>query len=325
MNSLPPSDTQLTQTLQNLPDFIVKWVDVGIFVVNRKMEITLWNHFMARHSEQDADEVMGKNLFACFPDLPEAWLAKKIQSVFLLKNFAFTSWEQRPYLFRFPHNRPITGGCEFMYQNCTFLPVKNDSGEVESVCITLMDVTDVAFTQTLLKEALETLGESSNRDGLTGIYNRRYLDKHIAIEFDRARRYGEPFSFILFDLDHFKQVNDNYGHLGGDEVLRDIAQRVSRMLRTTDIIGRYGGEEFGIILPSTSLEDSCFLAERVREIIAQTPVPFQDKQIRVSISMGVSEFKPGLPNFEQLIHEADQALYASKEAGRNRVTSHPLK
>ena len=317
----------MANTLHNslLPDFIVKWVDVGIFVVTREMEITLWNHFMARHSERSADEVIGRNLFACFPDLPEIWLAKKIQSVFLLKNFAFTSWEQRPYLFRFPHNRPITGGGEFMYQNCTFLPVKNDSDEVESVCITLMDVTDVAFTQTLLKEALDSLGESSNRDGLTGIHNRRYLDKHIAIEFDRAKRYGDPFSFILFDLDHFKRVNDSYGHLGGDEVLRDIAQRVGSMLRTTDTIGRYGGEEFGIILPSTSLEDACFLSERVRQTIVQTPVPFQDTQIKVSISMGVSEFKSSLPNYEQLINEADQALYASKEAGRNRVTCYPLK
>ncbi len=313
----------MTDTQKNLPDFIVEWIDVGILVVNRNMEITLWNHFMARHSERHADEVIGKNLFSCFPDLPETWLAKKIQSVFLLKNFAFTSWEQRPYLFRFPHNRPITGGCEFMFQNCTFLPVKNESGEVESVCITLMDATDIAFSQTLLKEALETLGESSNRDGLTGIYNRRYLEKHIAIEFDRAKRYGEPFSFILFDLDHFKKVNDGYGHLGGDEVLRSVAERVGSMLRTTDTFGRYGGEEFGIILPSTSLEDSCFLAERVRQTIEQAPVDFQDTQIKVSISMGVSAFKMDQSSYKQLIDEADQALYASKEAGRNRVTCHP--
>lgn len=303
----------------------MKWVDVGIFVVNRHMEITLWNHFMARHSEISEDEVIGKNMFACFPDLPENWLQKKIQSVFLLKNFAFTSWEQRPYLFRFPHNRPITGGCDFMYQNCTFLPVKDESNEVEAVCITLMDVTDVAFSQTLLKEALESLGESNNRDGLTGIYNRRYLDKHIAIEFDRAKRYGEPFSFILFDLDHFKQVNDNYGHLGGDEVLRSISQRVGGMLRTTDIIGRYGGEEFAIMLPSTSLEDARILAERVRLATEETPVFFQNREIKVSISMGVSEFRPDLPNHEQLIDEADQALYASKQGGRNRVSCHTLK
>ncbi len=315
----------MANTPQNLPDFIVKWVDVGIFVVNRHMEITLWNHFMARHSEISEDEVIGKNMFACFPDLPENWLQKKIQSVFLLKNFAFTSWEQRPYLFRFPHNRPITGGCDFMYQNCTFLPVKDESNEVEAVCITLMDVTDVAFSQTLLKEALESLGESNNRDGLTGIYNRRYLDKHIAIEFDRAKRYGEPFSFILFDLDHFKQVNDNYGHLGGDEVLRSISQRVGGMLRTTDIIGRYGGEEFAIMLPSTSLEDARILAERVRLATEETPVFFQNREIKVSISMGVSEFRPDLPNHEQLIDEADQALYASKQGGRNRVSCHTLK
>ena len=152
-----------------LPDFIVKWVDVGIFVVNREMQITLWNNFMINYSGHGAADVVGKDLFECFPELPKAWLSKKINSVFILKNFAFTSWEQRPYLFRFPHNRPITGGVDFMYQNCTFLPVKNAQGEVESVCVTLFDATDVGISQSLLKQALDAVAQGMNRRLVSGV------------------------------------------------------------------------------------------------------------------------------------------------------------
>lgn len=242
-----------------LPDFIVKWVDVGIFVVNREMEVMLWNNFMANHSGHNAEAVIGRNLFDCFPDLPKTWLSKKIQGVFLLKNYAFTSWEQRPYLFHFRHSRPITGRTDYMYQNLTFVPVKNEAGEVDSVCITLFDATDIGISQTELKETLELLSETSNRDGLTGIYNRRYLEQRMAVEFDRCKRYKENFSYILFDLDHFKKVNDTYGHLAGDRVLCEISKRIHGLLRTIDVLGRYGGEEFGVILPPHRLpERSCW-------------------------------------------------------------------
>lgn len=322
MRFFEPAVFTLSESPQNihLPDFIVKWVDVGIFVVDREMNITLWNNFMANHSGHSADTVIGKNLFECFPELPKAWLGKKIQSVFILKNFAFTSWEQRPYLFRFPHNRPITGGVDFMYQNCTFMPVKNETGEVESVCTTLFDVTDMGISQTELRSAMERLSESSNRDGLTGIYNRRYLEQRLATEFDRSKRYGGHFSFMLFDLDHFKKVNDTYGHLAGDAVLCAISQRINSLLRTVDVLGRYGGEEFGVILPSVNLEGAIVVAEKLKQIVAQTPVIFKETAIPITVSIGVTEFKTETPNYEHLIHYADIALYFGKENGRNRVT-----
>lgn len=306
----------------HLPEFIVKWVNVGIFVVNRNMEITLWNNFMANHSGLSADKVIGRNLFECFPELPQAWLSKKIQGVFLLKNLAFTSWEQRPYLFRFPHNRPITGEINHMYQDFTFMPVKDATGEVDSVYITLFDMTDTAILQTELKNAFDSLSEISNRDGLTCMYNRRYLEQRLSMEFDRCRRYTGEFSFIIFDLDHFKKVNDTYGHLAGDEVLCAVSKRIHSLLRTVDVLGRYGGEEFGIILPSTSLEGALVVAEKLRQAVAQEPVAFKDISIPVTTSIGVAEFKPDMPNYEHLIHCADLALYFGKENGRNRVTSY---
>lgn len=131
-------------THAELGGFIADRVEVGVFAVDAAFTITLWNRFMATHSRRPAAEVIGRNLFECFPDLPQAWLERKVRHVQALRNYAFTSWTQRPYLFRFDHNRPITGGVDAMRQNCTFLPVKNEAGEVVQVCVTVQDVTDNA-------------------------------------------------------------------------------------------------------------------------------------------------------------------------------------
>lgn len=304
----------------NLAETVVKWVDVGIFVLNKNFEVQLWNNFMAHHSGRPTEDIVGKNLFDAFPELPKPWFTKKVNTVFLLNNFAFISWENRPYLFRFAHNRPITGGADHMYQNCMLLPLKAEQGKPEAVCVMVFDATDTAIAQNQLKDAMHTLAEISNRDGLTGIYNRRYLETRLSGEFDRTRRYGGTFSVVLFDLDFFKKVNDTYGHLAGDQVLIEIAARVKEKLRSSDVIGRYGGEEFMLILPETQLEGALVFADRIREAIELEPVIFENIIIPVTVSMGVTEHRADMPGYAALIQQSDLALYASKAAGRNRVT-----
>jgi two-component system, NtrC family, sensor kinase len=142
---------------RELLEFIVERIEVGVFAVDRDCRVVLWNRFMATHSKRAAADVVGKNLFECFPELPRKWLERKIESVFVLKNYAFTSWEQRPFLFHFHHNRPITGGVDAMRQNCTLLPQKNSAGEVELVCLTLADFTDTAMFQGRLSEVIAEL------------------------------------------------------------------------------------------------------------------------------------------------------------------------
>jgi signal transduction histidine kinase len=137
-----------------LLDFVVDRLEVGIFAVDCDLRIVLWNRFMTVHSGRHAEELIGRNLFECFPELPAKWLEKKIRNVFLLKNYAFTSWEQRPYLFRFHHNRPVTGGVEAMQQSCTFLPVRNAQDQIEHVCVTLFDYTDSAIYQKRLSQVI---------------------------------------------------------------------------------------------------------------------------------------------------------------------------
>lgn len=301
-----------------LLDFIVDRTHAGIFVVDRDMRIVLWNQFMEVHSGRKAGELMGHDLFDEFPELPRKWLTRKINNVFILKNFSFTSWEQRPYLFKFPHNRPVTGGVDCMRQDCTLMPVKNATGEVEYVCFTLFDVTDTSIYQVQLEKLTQQLREASNRDGLTGLHNRRFIEETLSSEFARAQRHGHALSLIITDIDHFKRVNDHHGHLAGDEVLRQVAQRLAGGLRISDHLGRYGGEEFLVVLPETPLAGAETLCQRLRLAIADQPVPLGDDALTVSISLGVSQLRPEIHSYEQLINEADQALYRAKQSGRNR-------
>ncbi|WP_137937161.1 diguanylate cyclase [Chitinivorax sp. B] len=299
---------------------IVEHIEVGIFVVNKQFEVQLWNQFMVSHSGHAANDVLSRNLFDLFPELPRKWLEKKLNSIFLLKNFSFVSWEQRPYLFRFPHNRPVTGGVDFMQQSCTFMPLRNEQGQVDNICALLYDMTDVAIYQRQLQSAMCQLEETNNRDSLTGVFNRRYTLQRLLSEADRARRYRTPLSLLMFDLDRFKQINDTLGHLAGDEVLRMCGRHISALLRESDVFGRYGGEEFIIVLPQTDLDGVSLLGERLRREIEQLPIVIESQAIHITASFGGACWQDAMYEIEDLIQVADLALYQSKHAGRNCVT-----
>ena len=255
----------------SLSDLVVERVGFGIFVLDRQMNVLMWNRFMQDHSGFSASQVVGKSIFASFPELPRVWLTRKLESVFQLGSFAFSSWEQRPYLFKFDHDRPITGGVDYMQQDCTFMPLMRDR-EVEAVCVTVSDVTHVSIVQREREEAVAKLQEYADRDGLTGIANRRYFEARLRDEYTRWQRYGGELSVLLFDLDHFKKINDQFGHVAGDSVLREMARRVADVVRAQDTFGRFGGEEFALLLPCTTLEDAMLVAEKIRNTIGQKPI-----------------------------------------------------
>ncbi|CAD6518763.1 diguanylate cyclase [Paraburkholderia sabiae] len=303
--------------LPTLSDLVVERVGFGIFVLDRQMNVLMWNRFMQDHSGLSAQQVVGKSIFASFPELPRVWLTRKLESVFQLGSFAFSSWEQRPYLFKFDHDRPITGGVDFMQQDCTFMPIMRER-EVEAVCVTVSDVTDVSIMQREREEAVAKLQEYADRDGLTGIANRRYFEARLRDEYTRWQRYGGELSILLFDLDHFKKINDQFGHVVGDAVLREMAQRVAHVVRAQDTFGRFGGEEFALLLPCTPLEDAMLVAEKIRHTIGDTPVDVQGVDVPVTASVGGAAARAGVPAYEALINEADAALYSAKRQGRNR-------
>jgi diguanylate cyclase (GGDEF)-like protein len=303
-------------------EYIIDNLNVGLFIVNRDFDVVLWNRFMAVHSGKSADEVVGQNLFDAFPELPRRWLQQKLRSVFLLKNAAFTAWEQRPYLFKFPHNRPITGGVDSMRQNCTFQPIEGANGEVTYVCVSIFDMTDASIYQEKLQETKRELEEISVRDGLTRLFNRRYLEECLYQEFDRVRRYGGQLSVIIMDIDHFKYINDTYGHPTGDGVLIHLAGILRDNLRASDIAGRYGGEEFAVLLPNTDPEGASRLTDRIRACIAQQPSTAEAGQVPFSVSVGVAGLTDAVADPEALIKNADLALYCAKETGRDRAIRH---
>ena len=307
----------MNETSSSLSDLVVERVGFGIFVLDREMKVLMWNRFMHDHSGLSAEQVVGKSIFSSFPELPRVWLTRKLESVFQLGSFAFSSWEQRPYLFRFEHDRPITGGVDFMQQDCTFMPLMRER-EVVAVCVTISDVTAVSIVQREREEAVAKLQEYADRDGLTGIANRRYFEARLRDEYTRWQRYGGDLSVLLFDLDHFKRINDQFGHVVGDTVLRVMAQRVAEVVRVQDTFGRFGGEEFALLLPCTPLEDAMQVAEKIRQCIGDTPVDVQGAKVPVTASVGGACARTGVPAYEVLINEADAALYSAKRQGRNR-------
>ncbi|AQH00481.1 diguanylate cyclase [Burkholderia sp. KK1] len=302
-----------------LSELVIERVGFGIFVLDRDLNVLMWNRFMQDHSGKTADQVIGKSIFASFPELPRVWFTRKVESVFQLGSFAFSSWEQRPYLFKFDHDRPITGGVDFMQQDCTFMPLTLER-EVRAVCVTISDATHASMMQRARDEAVAKLQEFADRDGLTGIANRRYFELRLADEFSRWQRYGGELSMLLFDLDHFKRINDDLGHLVGDTVLRVMAERVAKSVRVQDVFGRFGGEEFALLLPCTNFDDAMIVAEKVRREIGETPIDVQGARVPVTASVGAARARTGVTSsYEALINEADAALYTAKREGRNRA------
>jgi diguanylate cyclase (GGDEF)-like protein len=167
------------------------------------------------------------------------------------------------------------------------------------------------------------LAEVSSRDTLTGLYTRWYILDKIESEMNRALRHGTPMSLLMIDIDHFKQVNDAHGHQAGDQVLQQIGSLLRDCCRVYDIPGRYGGEEFCLMLPETKLESTMHVAERIRRRVAATPVSGSAGPIHVTASIGVAGLE-NVPdedvfNAHSLIERADRALYSAKDRGRNRV------
>jgi len=168
-----------------------------------------------------------------------------------------------------------------------------------------------------LREEKITLQITSITDGLTGVYNRTYALERFDQEVGEAKRYRKKLSVIMFDLDHFKRVNDFFGHQIGDSVLQRVAQIFRYTMRDSDLIGRYGGEEFLIVLPETDCIEAAFVAERIRKDVEAQE--WSEPQLHVTISGGVSEYSGG--EAEQLIHRADSLMYQAKQLGRNRIVS----
>ena len=200
--------------------------------------------------------------------------------------------------------------------------------EVRVKCQRLTDSDQVRFGDAIYKflsgsniESAyhEAIHNMAIQDGMTGIHNKRYFTEFLDREIAVATRHGHPLTLCMFDVDHFKAVNDTYGHLAGDAVLKDLAGRIRPRIRREDLFARYGGEEFACVLPSTALGGGIVFAEHLRTLIEERPCSFEDKHIPFTISLGVTTMhrETGVDP-QTLIKRADENLYSAKRGGRNR-------
>lgn len=301
---------------------IVQNIDVGVVVLDRDYRVDVWNTFMQNRSGYLPDEARKRSFFELFPEVDETWFRRKVENVVALGTPSFTVWEQRPYLLRFKNYQPITGLEEFMYQNTTLLPLKSVSGAIEQVCLIIYDVTDVATNRHQLQAANRELQRLSSTDRLTGLFNRGHWEEMLRQDYARHRRYAANSALVMCDIDHFKQVNDTYGHQVGDRVIQHTADVIRQNIRDSDVAGRYGGEEFVILLPDTDSQGALVFAERLRQSIEAFELQLEGHRIRFTISLGIADLGQPSSDHSQLIKWADSALYMSKSAGRNRVTLH---
>lgn len=203
--------------------------------------------------------------------------------------------------------------CDDIYVDGHVFPFTSKKNRIKGYVIMLNNVTKY-------HNAMHQLEKLATRDELTSIFNRRYLLDTLEREIIRAKRYQHPLSIALIDFDHFKSINDKYGHLVGDEVLKYYTNLISQHIRSTDIFGRYGGEEFIIIFPESTVEDSLVLCKRIQSLVANAVFYYQDLQIPTTISIGISGgvINPNTAS-DMLISEADHLLYNAKTKGRNCV------
>jgi diguanylate cyclase (GGDEF)-like protein len=174
-----------------------------------------------------------------------------------------------------------------------------------------------------LVEQVDNLGELAAVDGLTGLFNRRHFLEIAAAEWTRARRYARPLSALMIDIDHFKAVNDSFGHDVGDQVIVRVAAACRDGKRNSDLVARYGGEEFMLLLPETDALDACLVAERLRQQVERNSLMVGEHKVAITVSIGVAHADSSMRDLADLIKQADLALYAAKRTGRNRVMAVP--
>lgn len=289
---------------------ILDAINQGIVVLDRELRVQAWSRWMAVHSGIAEDAILGKRLFEVFPTLDTPVFNRSCRAVFAFGNFAFFS--QRLHRFLFPMQAAASR--QPMQQSCVLGPIRDEEGHVESIFLTVQDVTE-------LVEQEQKLLQMNSRDGLTGVFNRRYLDHRLEVELERVRRYVRPLSVLIADVDHFKRVNDQHGHPCGDAVLTAIAGVLVRSVRKSDVVARYGGEEFCCVLPETDLAGALVVAEKLRAAVEAQVVPWDGQALRVTVSLGAAQALDPAEEARALVGRADAGLYAAKAAGRNRVVA----
>jgi diguanylate cyclase (GGDEF)-like protein len=305
------------------------FLPLGILVLDTEFRVCFWNACLESWAGLDRSAVLGKDAAALFPQLARPLVATRLRDVFRGGPPAVFSYHLHNHMIP----SPLPGGANRL-QHTVAYGLRGADGDVTHAVLSLQDVTEI---HTRLRENLriqaelerenklrrrveKKLRELATRDMLTGVANRRSFLVQLGREVRRAQRHGHPLCLMAADLDHFKAINDTWGHQTGDELLKAFAAACKRQLRDFDSLGRVGGEEFGVILPETSPDGALVPAERIREAVREIALPNKGGRVSMTVSIGLTCLKPG-QDLKQFLNAADQAMYRAKAAGRDRVVT----
>lgn len=301
----------LESVMQQLPG--------GVIILNSSCDILYVNHFVCRHSDLTAQQLIGQSFFARFPEVPQVWFSRKLETVLSQQLTEHISWQQRLYLLKFPQGALAEDSPLYMAQNCTLFPLRHPvSGELH-LGLWIQDASEQARYHAKLLVTQQQLKVHERQDALTGLLNRAFWQQQLALEISRAQRYQRPLSVVLFNIDRFKPFNDKYGHQQGDQLLQLLAKCTASLLRDNDLLARFGGAEFAIALPDTALAGALEVAHRLNVQLANTVLLPSLASTPITLSVGVCQHQ-GNCTVSELIQGAERALHQAKCAGRNQVS-----
>ncbi|WP_455755968.1 diguanylate cyclase [Sulfurimonas sp.] len=298
---------------------IFNTVDNGIIILDDDLTVLNWNRWLEIFTKRNKKDIVGKKLSDLFGYINTKRLNRKIKSVLTTKSSSYYSVDPHKYLIEIPISKITNKYYTQMQQKVTIVPYNL---EKKQVCIYIYDETSVSETNLKLNKANEELLELSHRDPLTCLFNRRYFSDQLEKVKSFALRNKHPISMIILDIDDFKKINDTYGHAIGDEVIITMAKTLEDVVRKSDIVVRFGGEEFVILLQNIDLEKGYAIAEKLRIAVENLEVKsFDNQSIKFTSSFGVAQFSETLDNdsLEQTLSRADEALYKAKKSGKNKV------
>lgn len=294
----------LSKMLEQLCSQIVMRADDAILVLDQDFNIILFNQEAEKMFGYGAQEVKDKPSNILLPENARAE-NEKVVADFLKDGTFRRRLNDKGYVLKGLRKN----GDEF-YTQSTIMRLEFD-GQLY-ISFIIRDITEDKKTE-------EELLKLASTDPLTGALNRREFTALVEREAKRSRRYDRPLSIMMFDLDHFKNLNDTYGHAAGDKALQRFTTICCNALRNIDIFGRWGGEEFVSILPETSADNAAVIAERLRKLVSETEIDFKGEKIKFTVSIGIAQFKQNESSIEGPLGRADAAVYDAKKAGRNNI------
>ena len=296
----------------------INQLPLGVFLLDEEGRIQGWNTWLSDRTGQTEKAVIGCRLPELFPGFNNPRFTWALEEVFSNGSAQILSQTLNHYLIPIKVDRHSQYGEGLMQQQVYVSALTAESGNTVAL-ISILDVTESVTRSLALNSVVTNLQQLSNIDQLTGLYNRRFMLDWLDIQIKSAKRNRTVIACVMLDIDHFKRVNDSFGHLVGDTVLQGFAKAINQLLRNSDVFVRYGGEEFMLLLPGCNLSDGIKYAQKINNTVREAAIEPLDAG-KVTCSIGVSVYEPDQDiSIEKLLKEADDRLYDAKRNGRDRV------